>query len=233
MIHLNLIFFIYIKEEALIMSRTEVKPSRAVFLISLIMLLIGTFTLAPLTANAETNGKTKKDVELTPEEEARADKLAKDMITIQSISIAISDEKRDELLTASENGEDISINISSDELEEANKNLNKENVSSLPDSTKSLDISGDSYIINTGNNNGIQPYGFWGSAWQVTKCAGYLSAAILPASKAYKAVKALGGMRETARLLVGAGSTTEFLQIAGGVGAEIIGVDGVVNNCTF
>ncbi|MEY8601200.1 hypothetical protein [Staphylococcus shinii] len=40
-------------------------------------------------------------------------------------------------------------------------------------------------------------------------------------------------MRETARLLVGAGSTTEFLQIAGGVGAEIIGIYGVVNNCTF
>lgn len=76
------------------MSRTEVSLSRTVFLASLIVLLIGTFTLGPLTANAETNEEVKEDVNLTPEEEARADKLAKSMITIQSISIAIGDEKR-------------------------------------------------------------------------------------------------------------------------------------------
>ncbi|MFL4615351.1 hypothetical protein ACQGR7_23730 [Bacillus sp. Gnz1/3] len=215
------------------MSRTEVSLSRTVFLASLIVLLIGTFTLGPLTANAETNEEVKEDVNLTPEEEARADKLAKSMITIQSISIAIGDEKRNKLLNASKNDENISINISNDELEKVNERLDKQNVALLPDSTKSLDINGDNYIIDTGNENGIQSYGFWGSAWQVTKCAGYLSVAILPASKAYKAVKALGGMRETARLLVGAGSATEFLQITAGVGAEIVGIDGVVNNCQF
>lgn len=215
------------------MCRKEVSLCRRVFLVSLTALLISAFTLVPFTANAETTGEMKEDVKLTPEEEARADKLAKSMITIQSISIAIGDEKRNKLLNASKKDKDISINISNDELEEVNKKLDKQNVALLPDSTKSLDISGDSYIIDTGNENGIQAYGFWGSAWQVTKCAGYLSVAILPASKAYKAVKALGGMRETARLLVGAGSAKEFLQITAGVGAEIVGIDGVVNNCQF
>lgn len=40
-------------------------------------------------------------------------------------------------------------------------------------------------------------------------------------------------MRETAKLLIGAGNVTDFIKIAGGVVAEIVGIDGVMNNCTF
>lgn len=62
---------------------------------------------------------------------------------------------------------------------------------------------------------------------------GIIAVAIIPASKAYKAVKALGGMRETARLLVGAGNAKDFIKITGGLGAQIVGIDGVMTNCTF
>lgn len=94
-------------------------------------------------------------------------------------------------------------------LQNINIDLNEQNVELLPDTTKSLDVTTEAYVIN------------------------YLAVAIVPASSAFKAVRALGGMRETAKLLIGAGNVTDFIKIAGGVVAEIVGIDGVMNNCTF
>ena len=215
------------------MNEMQLGISKMLFIIGSIALLIGSFVLTPFTTSANTGDVPADSVELTEEEQERADKLAEEMIIMQAISIAIGDEKRAELMTATENVDEVSIEITNEELQNINKDLNEENVDLLPDTTKSLDVTTESYIINTGSDDGVQLFGFWGTTWQVTKCAGYLAVAIVPASKAYKAVKALGGMRETAKLLIGAGNATDFLKISGGVGAEIVGVDGVMNNCTF
>lgn len=215
------------------MSERQLGASKMLFIIGSIALLIGSFVLTPFTTSANTGEVPAESVELTAEEQERADKLAEEMITMQAISIAIGDEKRTELMTATENGEEVSIEITNEELQNINKDLNEQNVELLPDTTKSLDVTTEAYVINTGSNEGVQLFGFWGTTWQITKCAGYLAVAIVPASSAFKAVRALGGMRETAKLLIGAGNATDFIKIAGGVGAEIVGIDGVMNNCTF
>lgn len=199
-------------------------------------LLSSVVVLAPITASADTNQMAIDKVALTAEEQLRADKLADGMITMQSISIAIGDEKRAEIMEATEANRNVSIKITSKELEEINKMLGNEGVALLPQSTRSLDITESSYVIRTASGGDVQIFSARsasGTAWQITKCAGYIAVAIVPASKAYKAVKALGGIRQTANLLVGAGNVRDFLKIAGGVGAEIVGVDGVVTNCTF
>lgn len=211
------------------MRKIILKVSSAFLLSSVVM-------LAPITASADTNQMAIDKVALTAEEQLRADKLADGMITMQSISIAIGDEKRAEIMEATEANRNVSIKITSKELEEINKMLGNEGVALLPQSTRSLDITESSYVIRTASGGDVQIFSARsasGTAWQITKCAGYIAVAIVPASKAYKAVKALGGIRQTANLLVGAGNVRDFLKIAGGVGAEIVGVDGVVTNCTF
>ncbi|WP_411573996.1 hypothetical protein [Streptomyces fradiae] len=71
----------------------------------------------------------------------------------------------------------------------------------------------------------------WGTAWKYTKCVAYVAAAFVPAGTAFRAIKALGGVKTTAKLLVKAGNSDDFLKIAGGAAAEIIGVNGIKDNC--
>lgn len=202
-------------------------------------LLSGIIIGSPVTstlANVETKPAVISNVKLSPEEQSRADKLAKNMITMQAISIAIGEQKRAELITATKNNQNISVEITSKELNEINKILKNEGVALLPTSTKSINVTETSYVLDTGNGNNIQVFSARSAgdtAWQITKCAGYIALAIVPASKAYKAVKALGGIRQTATLLVGAGNRSDFIKIGGELAAEIVGVDGVLANCTF
>lgn len=211
------------------MRNLILKASSAFLLSSIVM-------LTPLTASADTEQIVVDKVELTAEDQARADKLANGMITMQSISIAIGDEKRAKIMEATKANRNVSIEITNKELEEINKMLDSEGIALLPQSTKSLDVTESSYVIRTASGSDVQIFSSRsaaGTAWQITKCAGYIAVAIVPASKAYKAVKGLGGIRETASALVGAGNVRDFLKIAGAAGAEIVGVDGVVTNCTF
>lgn len=69
------------------------------------------------------------------------------------------------------------------------------------------------------------------SLWKITKCAASVALVFIPGRAAYKAIKALGGVRKTARLLVGAGNADDFVKIAGGAAAEILGIDGLAKNC--
>ncbi|SDP96667.1 hypothetical protein SAMN04487905_12117 [Actinopolyspora xinjiangensis] len=78
---------------------------------------------------------------------------------------------------------------------------------------------------------GMSTAGFWDQTWKYTKCAAYVSLLFVPGAKAYRAIKALGGVAETARLLIGAGNAADFLEIAGGVGSQIIGAGGIAKNC--
>jgi hypothetical protein len=88
----------------------------------------------------------------------------------------------------------------------------------------------------------IGKVGFWGDAWKVAKCAGSIAAAVgtfaIPASKLLKLksfIKSVGGVRDAAKLLVGATSRSEKLSAIGkaGVtgGAEILGIKEIQDNC--
>ncbi|UOQ94929.1 hypothetical protein MUO14_08385 [Halobacillus shinanisalinarum] len=124
-------------------------------------------------------------------------------------------------------------NLKSSNIHAVNYLLAEEGVQRLPEDTTSIEFKtdGTSMITTSSGKTEVLPTGFWGNAWKVTKCAAFITAAVVPIFKAYKAVRALGGVRETARLLVGAGNSTDFLQIAGGTAAEIIGISGIQKNC--
>lgn len=66
---------------------------------------------------------------------------------------------------------------------------------------------------------------------KLAKCVASVTVAFVPAAKAYKAIKELGGVVETAKLLIGAGNAKDFLEIAGGSAAEILGIAGIQDNC--
>ncbi|MGF1431682.1 hypothetical protein [Kitasatospora sp. LaBMicrA B282] len=72
---------------------------------------------------------------------------------------------------------------------------------------------------------------WWNTAWKYTKCVAAVAAAFIPASKAYKAIKGLGGVADAARLLVKAGSAAEFKQAAGNAALNILGISAIQSNC--
>ncbi len=82
------------------------------------------------------------------------------------------------------------------------------------------------------------------SAWQITKCAGAISWAVgstvfagTKLLKVKKYIKALGGIRTTAKLLIGATTTAEKFKAGGSalvnLASIIFGIDSIKNNCSF
>jgi len=78
--------------------------------------------------------------------------------------------------------------------------------------------------------NSVDPTGTVG-VWKVVTCVASIAALVGTVGIAARAVRALGGIRETARLLVGAGDAGDFLRITGGVGASLLGFAGIRSNC--
>ncbi|RSO03350.1 hypothetical protein DMH18_37700 [Streptomyces sp. WAC 06783] len=78
---------------------------------------------------------------------------------------------------------------------------------------------------------GAATKGFWGTAWKYTKCVAAVGAAFIPATKAYKAIKGLGGVKEAAKLLVGAGNVKDFKKAAGNAALDILGISAIQTNC--
>ncbi|MGK4007148.1 hypothetical protein WMF31_31285 [Sorangium sp. So ce1036] len=79
-------------------------------------------------------------------------------------------------------------------------------------------------------------------AWKVTRCAAAITVVIasvaVPAAKVVKLRKfviAVGGVREAARLLVGATTVAEKVRVIGGAigagAAEILSIDAIITNC--
>ncbi|ANU09504.1 hypothetical protein A1A1_11997 [Planococcus antarcticus DSM 14505] len=103
----------------------------------------------------------------------------------------------------------------------------------LPKGTVSVTLQGDNNFVakTEAGEDVIMAAGFWGGAWQVTKCAAHLTLAVIPAGAAFKAIKGFGGIKATAQLLVGAGNAKDFTLIAGGAAAEILGIQGIYDNC--
>ncbi|QMU75794.1 hypothetical protein GXW83_08620 [Streptacidiphilus sp. PB12-B1b] len=77
----------------------------------------------------------------------------------------------------------------------------------------------------------VRPMSFWGTAWKYTKCVAAVGAAFIPAGKAYKAIKGLGGVTKAAELLIKAGGVAEFKQAAGNAALNILGVSAIQSNC--
>jgi hypothetical protein len=72
---------------------------------------------------------------------------------------------------------------------------------------------------------------WWNTVWKYTKCVAAVGAAFIPATKAYKAIKGLGGVVDAAKLLVKAGSVADFKRAAGGAALNILGVSAIQSNC--
>jgi hypothetical protein len=83
---------------------------------------------------------------------------------------------------------------------------------------------------------------FWSTAWQVAKCSAAVVVAVaslaIPVSKVLKLkvfVRAVGGARNAASLLVGATSKAEKAKVIGGAigfgAAEVLSIDAIMTNC--
>nr|WP_274703923.1 hypothetical protein [Rhodococcus qingshengii] len=67
------------------------------------------------------------------------------------------------------------------------------------------------------------------ATWKYAKCAAAVGVAAAPPAKGLKVIKELGGAETTVKLLWGASKPSDFLKIAGGVGAEVLGIAGIEN----
>lgn len=102
----------------------------------------------------------------------------------------------------------------------------------LPDSVEAVEITDEGYhAVDADGNPVAVPFGFWDTSWKVTKCVAFVTAAVLPGTAAFRAIRSLGGITQAAKLLVQAGSWAEFRNIAGGAASEIIGIAGIEDNC--
>ena len=83
---------------------------------------------------------------------------------------------------------------------------------------------------------------FWSTAWHVAKCVAAIVVAVgslaIPVSKLFKLkafVRAVGGYKKAATLLVGATTRAEKTRVIGGaIGAgavEILGIEAIITNC--
>jgi hypothetical protein len=83
---------------------------------------------------------------------------------------------------------------------------------------------------------------FWSTAWHVARCVSAIAVAVatlmIPVSKVLKLkafVRAVGGVRTAAKLLVGATSRAEKARVISGAiavgAAEILGIDAIYTNC--
>lgn len=73
--------------------------------------------------------------------------------------------------------------------------------------------------------------GFWSTAWKVAKCGAVLIATAVPMLRAYREIEALGGVREAAKLIVGAGSWADLRSAAPNLAAQITGIDAIAHAC--
>ncbi|WP_297006169.1 hypothetical protein [uncultured Corynebacterium sp.] len=125
------------------------------------------------------------------------------------------------------------VELTAEDIAAANDLAAERGEPALPENITSVQVDGEGNFTALDKNGDpvLMSRGFWGSAWKVTKCVAHLTLVILPGTAAFRAVKALGGITATARLLVGAGSWAEFRAVAGGAASEIIGISGIQENC--
>ena len=124
--------------------------------------------------------------------------------------------------------------ITAEERIAANQFAEENGEPELPEEFATLVFLDGGYITpgdDDGNPLPLARSGGLGTAWKVTKCAAHISATVLPAGAAFRAIKGLGGVRKAATLLVKAGNRSDFRKIAGGATAEILGISRIEDNC--
>ncbi|MGA5133173.1 hypothetical protein QZH56_12375 [Streptomyces olivoreticuli] len=77
----------------------------------------------------------------------------------------------------------------------------------------------------------VVAFGWWDTTWKYTKCVAAVGAAFIPTSKAYKAIKELGGVTEAAKLLIVSRDMNAFKRAAGNAALDILGVSAIQSNC--
>jgi len=214
-----------------------------IILVSSILLLFGT-----VGVNTNFYASASSKIKLTPEQEKQAEEIVDEWLRFERLTNKLNENEIKRLFQVTGNDtqsnfktskfrtskvNDIVIANSKEEIDILNEQLMYVEKPKLPEGTVSVVLQGDDNFVATTEAGEIiiLPLGFWGGAWQVAKCAAHLTLVLLPTSAAFKAVKALGGIKKTAQLLVGAGNAKDFAIIAGGVAAEILGIQGIYDNC--
>ncbi|WP_022795191.1 hypothetical protein [Marinococcus halotolerans] len=212
--------------------KLNVHAPKEAFMFMIAAIVTLSIVLTPWAEKAQAEEAVDMDRELTAEEQKQADQIAENLTKMSVLAQHLSEEERQQLNDASVNGTETSVAMSKDQVASINDQLAAEGVETLPENTTSFDVNqAGEFVAETADDGSISLYGFWGGAWKVTKCAGHLGLVIFPGMAAFRAVKALGGMKTTAELLVKAGSVDEFIAIGGGAAAEIVGIQGVQENC--
>lgn len=214
-----------------------------IILVSSVLLLFST-----VVVNTNFYASASSKIKLTPEQEKQAEEIVDEWLRFERLTNKLNENEIKRLFQVTGNDtqsnfktskfrtskvNDIVIANSKEEIDILNEQLMYVEKPELPEGTVSVVLQGDDNFVATTEAGEIiiLPLGFWGGAWQVAKCAAHLTLVLLPTSAAFKAVKALGGIKKTAQLLVGAGNAKDFALIAGGFAAEILGIQGIYDNC--
>lgn len=72
---------------------------------------------------------------------------------------------------------------------------------------------------------------FWSTTWKVTTCVAAITIALVPMLKAARLIRELGGITETAKLIVGAGTWADLRASVPALAEQILGVGAVTDAC--
>lgn len=72
---------------------------------------------------------------------------------------------------------------------------------------------------------------FWSTTWKVTTCVAAITIALVPMLKAARLIRELGGITETAKLIVGAGTWADLRASVPALAEQILGIGAVTDAC--
>ena len=75
------------------------------------------------------------------------------------------------------------------------------------------------------------PTGLFPNPWKIAKCAAAIGGTVFIGAKIYRAIKALGGVRKAAQLLIGAGNVDDAIAAGGYAAAQLTGIVAVKEAC--
>lgn len=190
------------------------------------------------TMTGEQEAQVQNDIELTPEEEEIADEMYEQYLAIEEVLNNLDEEDHEVFIDAlldpefdsSQFDSEIVVAESEKEVDSLNEmftSLGSSAQFSEGAETVKINTNGDLVAANADGDETITPYGLW----DATKCTAAIAAVAVPGAQAYRAIRALGGVRETVRLLAGASTVDDWLAIGGGTAVEILGIAGVEEYC--
>lgn len=183
-----------------------------------------------------------ENIELTSEQQKRADELWEQYVAITEILENLKGKEKQKFLDAlfdrNFNPAEFEAGILlAEDTKEVTALNNMFEVLGSPiqfssdvESVK-VEENGDLVAVKPTGDQEIVPFGFWGGVWDATKCAASIAVVFVPGAQAYKAIKALGGVKNTVKLLAGASNASDWLEIGGWAAAEILGIAGVQEYC--